>query len=123
MRQLNILIYLNPNWKNEWGGELGLYEKQKNKLIQKKQVFPKFNRALIFNTNQNSWHGMPIPISCPKDQMRTAFNFYYLNADRTGKNNRFRAQFMPTDNQIIDNPDILKEAANRMDLKNPKYRN
>ena len=65
---------------------------------------------------------MPNPITCPKDQMRTAFNFYYLNPKEKGINNRFRAKFVPTDDQLNENPNIYKEAEKRMDLDNPEYR-
>ena len=53
---------------------------------------------------------MPEPLTCPKDQMHTAFNFYYLNPQEKGINNCCRAKFDPTDDQLNENPDIYKEA-------------
>ena len=76
-RKLNIIIYLNSNWENSWGGDLGLWSNSSDQdtgddvpgdLI--KSIEPKFNRAIIFDTTQNSWHGLPEPLNCPKNEFR-----------------------------------------------------
>ena len=57
-RKLNLIVYLNKNWKKNWGGKLGMWENQSPKSPGKlyKEIIPKFNRAIIFDTTQNSWH-------------------------------------------------------------------
>lgn len=71
-RKLNIIIYLNSEWEENWGGALGLWGNDSDKapgpLV--KQITPVFNRAVIFDTTCNSWHGLPDPINCPNDQFK-----------------------------------------------------
>ena len=64
-RRLNSIIYLAKNWKN-YGGELGIYSKNGSKLI--KLIEPKFNRLIIINTNDDSYHGIPNEINFPKNK-------------------------------------------------------
>ncbi|MBM4317734.1 MAG: 2OG-Fe(II) oxygenase [Deltaproteobacteria bacterium] len=104
-RRLNLLIYVTPDWKDNWGGFLGLWEKhnQKNapgKLI--KNIAPTFNRAVIFDTTQNSWHGLPEPINCPESITRNSVAVYYLCNPRQNANDRGKALFAPTKEQEND---------------------
>ena len=55
-RRLNAIIYLTKDWKKKYGGTLGLYNSNGKKLI--KSIEPKFNRLIIFNTNDYSYHGI-----------------------------------------------------------------
>ena len=52
-----FLIYLNKNWKNDWGGEFELWPKDLNNC--EKKVLPIFNRMVIFSTTSHSYHGHP----------------------------------------------------------------
>lgn len=74
-RRLNALIYLNPGWKKEWGGELGLYNEKGKKCLKK--IEPFFNRLVIFDTHDKSWHGLPDPINSPEDELRKSIILYY----------------------------------------------
>jgi len=77
-RRINVLFYLTPNWNKKWGGNLELWTNNKKKKI--KEISPKFNRVVIFNTTSNSFHGQPIPVNCPKNIYRNVFSaFYYSN--------------------------------------------
>lgn len=101
-RRLNLLIYVTPNWKNEWGGFLGFWKKDnfKNKPgKQIKNIAPKFNRAVIFDTTQESWHGLPEPINCPKSITRNSLAVYYLCKPRKSIKDRGKALFAPTKDQ------------------------
>ena len=93
-RRLNLIVYLTPGWKPEWGGHLGLY-KDPDTLV--KAVEPKFNRAIIFDT-RGSWHGLPAPLTCPEDVTRNSFAVYYL-CEPTTTDSRSRALFAPTAEQ------------------------
>jgi len=75
LRVLNLLIYFNKNWKKSYGGSLGLYSNPKNN--PKKIIDPIFNRAVIFQTNKNSWHGFPDPLNLPKNVYRKSLVTYY----------------------------------------------
>tara|TARA_B110000967_G_scaffold205092_1_gene248872 strand:- start:413 stop:1174 length:762 start_codon:yes stop_codon:yes gene_type:complete len=77
-RRINVLFYLTPNWKKSWGGNLEFWSKDKKKKIR--EIEPIFNRVIIFNTTSKSFHGQPIPMSCPKNISRNVFSaFYYSN--------------------------------------------
>ena len=68
-RRLNLIIYMTKNWKSKWGGELQLWshDKKKNQPLKLEQnILNKFNRAILFDTTQNSWHGLPNKIKMPK---------------------------------------------------------
>lgn len=103
-RKLNIIVYLNSNWNSEWGGHLGLWSSNQdgsvNTLI--KSIEPKFNRAVIFDTTQNSWHGLPEPITCPEGQYRKSLAIYYLCEPSVKTSERGKALFVPSESQRGD---------------------
>lgn len=115
-RKLNIIVYLNSNWEENWGGSLGLWGNESDKapgpLV--KQIAPKFNRAVIFDTTCNSWHGLPDPIDCPEDQHRKSLAVYYLTTPTENVANRHKALFAPTDTQKNDKQvlQLIKMRAN-----------
>jgi hypothetical protein len=74
-RRLNALIYLNPNWELDWGGELGIYNEVGNVCIKK--ISPIFNRLVIFDTHDKSFHGLPAPLKFPDGEVRRSILLYY----------------------------------------------
>ena len=56
-RRLNIILYLTKDWKKEWHGDTQLWSKYVSECVVKAHI--KFNRAVIFQTNEISWHGLP----------------------------------------------------------------
>ena len=74
-RRVNLLIYLNPNWKKEWGGEFGVYSNDGTNLVR--EIEPLFNRCVIFDSHDSSYHGLPNPINFPKDKPRRSIILYY----------------------------------------------
>lgn len=82
-RRMNLLIYLNPNWKKNWGGEFGIYSDEGNTLVR--AVPPLFNRCVIFDSHDKSFHGLPNPINFPTDDPRKSIIlYYYTKAARSG---------------------------------------
>jgi len=79
-RRLNMLIYLNENWQDEWGGNLELWEKDMSKCCV--QVKPLFNRAIIFRITDDAFHGHPHPLNTPKGIDRYSLALYYYTQDR-----------------------------------------
>lgn len=96
-RKLNIIIYLNSEWKAEWDECLGLWDNQSEDapgdLI--KEIEPIFNRAIIFDTTMNSWHRLPNPVQCPENQFRKSLAIYYLTEPTKEVNERGKALFAP----------------------------
>lgn len=77
-RRVNMLVYLNKNWKANWHGQLWYGTKNKYGIIlPKKKIDIKFNRTVIFNTNKYSWHGHPQPLECPANISRNSIALYY----------------------------------------------
>lgn len=104
-RKLNIIIYLSSELKEEHGGHLGLWSHNNitngpGKLIT--EVQPKFNRAIIFDTTQNSWHGMSRPLIQPENIFRKSLAAYFLTTPPEDVDERQRALFAPRENQIGD---------------------
>lgn len=103
-RKLNLIVYLNSKWKDTWGGHLGLWGNKNSKIPGKliKSIVPIFNRAILFDTTQNSWHGLPEPIKCPKKQFRKSLAIYYLCKKPRKVSKRGKALFSPSENQKGD---------------------
>jgi Rps23 Pro-64 3,4-dihydroxylase Tpa1-like proline 4-hydroxylase len=75
-RQINLLLYLNREWRDEWNGALELWDPGLTRCARK--VSPVFNRCLIFNTRAGSYHGHPAPLACPEDVSRKSLALYYF---------------------------------------------
>ena len=79
-RRINLLVYLTPNWRDDWGGHLELWNNEP--LLKVKSVLPSFNRAVIFNTTDDALHGHPIPLNTPDYIDRYSIAMYYFTKDR-----------------------------------------
>lgn len=79
-RRINLLLYLNKNWKTEWGGDLELWTRDMSRCAVK--VAPIFNRAVIFSIGEDTYHGHPHPMMTPKDVSRLSLALYYYTKDR-----------------------------------------
>jgi 2OG-Fe(II) oxygenase superfamily len=84
-RRLNVLVYLNPEWDETWGGMIALHSNPWDQSANQKLSFaPVLNRALIFETNEYSWHGFE-RINLPPDKKalsRKSFSIYLYTKDR-----------------------------------------
>jgi Rps23 Pro-64 3,4-dihydroxylase Tpa1-like proline 4-hydroxylase len=103
-RKFNLLVYLNPDYETGWGGELGLWsngpDNQPDSLAR--VIEPKFNQAVIFDTTQDSWHGLEIPNRFPSGQDRKSLALYYLTDPPQFVDQRQRALFAPSADQKND---------------------
>ncbi len=80
-RRVNAILYLNREWHPEWGGEFGIYDRKGEKCIKK--VAPLFNRLVVFDSHDFSFHGLPDPIAFPADTPRKSIIlYYYTHASR-----------------------------------------
>ena len=74
-RQVNLLIYLNKDWRSEWNGDLEIWDAQMMRCVA--SVVPVFNRCVIFHTQRRSFHGHPHTLCCPADNSRKSLILYY----------------------------------------------
>ena len=79
-RRINVLIYLNKNWKENYGGYLEFWNKNMSKC--EKKILPSFNTLAIFSTTDFSNHGHPDPLNCPKEISRKSIALYYFSSGR-----------------------------------------
>jgi Rps23 Pro-64 3,4-dihydroxylase Tpa1-like proline 4-hydroxylase len=79
-RRLNLLLYLNKDWQEEYGGHFEFWDRDVKKCVKK--VLPVFNRIAVFSTSEHSWHGHPDPLSCPEDMSRKSLALYYYTNGR-----------------------------------------
>jgi hypothetical protein len=108
-RRLNLLLYLNKNWQEEYGGHLELWNREMTRCEAK--VLPIFNRVMIFGTTDFTYHGHPDPLLCPEGWTRKSLALYYFSNGRpaeevTGEHSTlFRARgaddFQPTVGQKV----------------------
>ena len=77
-RRLNVLIYLNPPWKEEWGGSFEIWDKPMEKKVA--SFAPTENRMVCFSTGSDTWHGNPEPVNHPEGLPRQSIALYYYTA-------------------------------------------
>ncbi len=78
-RRVNILLYLNREWHDEWGGKLELWDKDMTAC--RARVTPAGNRMLVFTTSEDSFHGHPDGLTCPDDIARRSMALYYFTEE------------------------------------------
>jgi Rps23 Pro-64 3,4-dihydroxylase Tpa1-like proline 4-hydroxylase len=117
-RKLNIIIYMTPDWDKSWGGGLEIWSHDPETGGPKecvKEVDNVFNRAIIFDTTQNSWHGLPREITCPEGAVRRSLAAYYLTTPPATASDRKKALFAPYGDQAND-PEVLETIRKRANM-------
>jgi Rps23 Pro-64 3,4-dihydroxylase Tpa1-like proline 4-hydroxylase len=77
-RRLNVLIYLNPDWREEWGGSFEVWDKEMTK--KEASFVPIYNRMVCFSTGSDTFHGNPEPVNQPDGEPRLSIALYYYTA-------------------------------------------
>lgn len=84
-RMLSFIVYLTPDWEDNYGGNLKFYDFKKEKVIQ--DIVPKFNRAVFWRYHKKGFHGCPGPVNCPKDIDRTSFRLFFYTSNAVYNDN------------------------------------
>lgn len=79
-RRLNLLVYLNPDWNEDWGGQLELWDRKMESCHSR--VYPLLNRCVVFSTDADSFHGHPDPLDTPDGVKRRSMALYYYTSSR-----------------------------------------
>lgn len=79
-RRLNVILYLNKEWREEYGGHLELWDRGMTHCEAK--VLPIFNRMMIFGTTDFTYHGHPDPLRCLEGMSRKSLALYYFSNGR-----------------------------------------
>ncbi|MGC3940393.1 2OG-Fe(II) oxygenase [Roseobacter sp. EG26] len=92
-RRLNVLIYLNPEWKAEYGGSFEIWDKE---MTQKMASFaPTQNRMCCFSTGSDTFHGNPEPVNHPDGEPRQSIALYYYTATWDASRREHSTLFKP----------------------------
>ena len=79
-RRINVLVYLNKEWEEEYRGHFELWDIEMKNCVKK--ILPAFNTMALFNTTDFSYHGHPKPLTCPPDRSRKSLALYYYSNGR-----------------------------------------
>jgi Rps23 Pro-64 3,4-dihydroxylase Tpa1-like proline 4-hydroxylase len=118
MRNYNLIVYMTPNWNPSWGGGLEFWsnDSENNQPLECVTTIQNlFNRAVIFDTTQNSWHGLPEELTCPENVSRNSLATYYLSEITSKAEPRKRALYAPYGDQK-SNPEVLEFCKKRSGL-------
>lgn len=85
-RRMNLILFLNENWQDDYGGALELWETDMSRRA--KAVMPVIGRAVVFNTESDTFHGHPDPLTCPDGIYRRSLALYYYT--------------VPEDNHVLE---------------------
>lgn len=96
-RRLNLIVYLNREWREEWGGALELWNDTVTKCEAK--YYPQFNRAILFETSEISFHGHPTPMTCPEEVTRKSIALYYYSEWPADLQQRSKTNYVLTPHQ------------------------
>jgi Rps23 Pro-64 3,4-dihydroxylase Tpa1-like proline 4-hydroxylase len=109
-RRINVLIYLNKDWKEEYGGHFELWNK--DMTAAERKLLPVFNRCAIFSTTSTSYHGHPNPLSCPPDRTRKSLATYYYSNGRPEEELRdaHSTLFVNRPGEVVREPSVVKKA-------------
>lgn len=103
-RRINVLIYLNKDWKHEYGGSFEIWNDDMSQQVE--SFVPIFNRMCCFNTDSRSWHGNPDPVNHPDGFPRQSIALYYYTSTWSDDKKAHTTHFKPRPNSI-DRPDKL----------------
>lgn len=78
LRRLNVLVYLNELWEDDWGGHLELWDRDMTEAVVR--VAPRLGTMVVFSTTDQSFHGHPDPLTCPPDRSRKSIALYYYTS-------------------------------------------
>ena len=79
-RRINMIIYLNKDWQDAYGGHLELWDQKMERKVH--SIAPVYNRCVIFNTDADSFHGHPDPLTTPSNVTRKSLALYYYTASK-----------------------------------------
>jgi len=102
-RRVNLLLYLNHSWSDSYEGHLELWSKDMKNCVHR--ISPLLNKCVIFNTDGDSFHGVPAPLKCPPSTTRNSVALYYYTEEITKtklKATNYQARpFNSDDNQVL----------------------
>ena len=97
---LTVLLYLNKDWNESWGGALQLASLEKSGLEVSQSIMPNFNKTVIFTTTDSSYHGHPEPMNLPNGRARNSLALYYYVSQKPKETSALKR--LQTDYRFLD---------------------
>lgn len=114
---LNLILFVNPDWKEEYGGHLELRTATREEHTR---VLPIENRAVLFHTGPRSYHGHPEPLTCPAGRRRNSLAVYYYRLSdpqaQVGEERQMTVRWVPTAAEDFAKEREIQEEARRLRL-------
>lgn len=108
-RRLNVLIYLNDDWRDDWGGAFEIWDKQ---MVKREARFlPVFNRMVTFSTGSDTFHGNPEPVNHPNGKPRLSIALYYYTATWSAARKSHTTLFKPRPGTVDEVDWMVKRRA------------
>jgi len=102
--RVNLLVYLNRDWPEAYGGSLELWPADMSALGCR--IFPRFNTMILWETHGATLHGLPDPVTCPPGRMRLSVaSYYYTTTRRVAASGERRVRYWaarPGEDQVIE---------------------
>ena len=116
-RRLNVLIYLNDEWQEDWGGSFEVWDKQ---MTQKMASFvPTYNRMVCFSTGSDTFHGNPEPVNHPEGKPRQSIALYYYTATWDASRKAHTTLFKPRPGSVDEVDRLVARRAKLKDVLPP----
>ncbi|HEY0797969.1 MAG TPA: 2OG-Fe(II) oxygenase, partial [Candidatus Baltobacteraceae bacterium] len=83
-RRVNMIVYLNEVWEPQWGGAITLARDPRDPFSEAVAYEPTFNRCIIFETSEHSWHGferVALPVG-QQHRTRKSLSIYLYSRER-----------------------------------------
>jgi len=123
-RRLNILLYLNPVWDEAWGGSIELWPTDLSRCGA--SYPPVWNRAVIFSTTDESYHGHPDPLASPEGVFRNSIALYYYTKDLPDQGYHFdrseMTNYQPRPGESFTGTGRLVHWLHQMEIRHPTLR-
>lgn len=98
-RAVNAILFLNDGWNPDWLGQLEFWDPIDGLIAA---ITPAFNRLVVFETNEFSYHGVPRPMRAPEGVWRKSMAVYWWLPPDGKEPKRPRAQFVALPGEPID---------------------
>ncbi|MEM9371038.1 MAG: 2OG-Fe(II) oxygenase [Pseudomonadota bacterium] len=116
-RRLNVLIYLNPEWKEEYGGSFEVWDKEMTKKAA--SFVPVYNRMVCFSTGSDTFHGNPMPVNHPDGEPRMSIALYYYTATWGPDRKSHTTLFRPRPGSVDETDRLVARRAFMQDILPP----
>ena len=116
-RRLNVLIYLNRDWQEDWGGSFEIWDREMRGKVA--SFVPTYNRMVCFSTGSDTFHGNPEPVNHPGGEPRQSIALYYYTATWDASRKAHSTIFKPRPGSADETDRLMARRAMVQDILPP----